>query len=553
MGVLGEGSGWCFCSGRARSERVKEGLFAAKGAAVAAISVGGGGGGGTGFLIHRNLLLTTHANIPSIPAAEAAEIRLGHGRLAARLVPHRFFITSSILDLTIVGLDIVDGESISQGQHPYYLKTCCNPSIDLGSTVYVLGHTDKKDLTVGEGKVVIATDNLIKLSTDGVTWCPGSAGFDVQGNLAFMVCDPMKLASSPTARSSSTSSSSSLSWKKDISMQFGIPIAVICDWLHQHWEGSLDEVSKPKLPIIRLMSAGQKSEHSTSFTLRRVFKPMERENDDASSSQITPRPKYQHWSGSSGNANVLYDQNPIVDLRSTHEQAFPTSEIYETHLGLSRPVQKKEHAVQLLDINFPPRAPTSIFLPLPLKQMLSDENNAQPLNLRNASRENGLVSEEVRQVNHEGHNNVLARGTCQDNCCSEGQSSSSPVEISELGHEGDGFSSGEETMYSAETMESRNIPSPKGPKLQQVGRSQSCVNYSRWSSPRNSAVRKGALQKQHTLIPVRKTHSQTVALPQKSHDYFSPTVSSSMKKRNSTEQPAKPRQSVVQVSPKWMF
>ncbi|KAG6436899.1 hypothetical protein SASPL_101803 [Salvia splendens] len=62
--------------------------------------------------------------------------------------------------------------------------------------------TDKQELAVG---VVIATDNLIKLSTDGVTWSPGSAGFDFHGNLS---CDPMKLlATSPNTKSTSTSSS----------------------------------------------------------------------------------------------------------------------------------------------------------------------------------------------------------------------------------------------------------------------------------------------------------------------------------------------------------
>ncbi|EEF25955.1 hypothetical protein RCOM_1900130, partial [Ricinus communis] len=130
----------------------------------------------------------------------------------------------------------MDGDSSTQGHQPHYLKTCSKPNLDLGSVVYILGYTEKEELTVGEGKVVIATDNLIKLSTDGIQWSPGSAGFDAQGNLAFMICDPMKLATSPNTKSSSTSSSSSTSWKKDSPMQFGIPIPIICDWLNQHWE-----------------------------------------------------------------------------------------------------------------------------------------------------------------------------------------------------------------------------------------------------------------------------------------------------------------------------
>ena len=86
LGVWSEGAGWCFCSGGGdvRSERVKAAIFSAKAAALAAVS-----GHGSGLLIHRNLLLTTHGNLPSAAAAEDAEALLGHGRLATRLEPHR--------------------------------------------------------------------------------------------------------------------------------------------------------------------------------------------------------------------------------------------------------------------------------------------------------------------------------------------------------------------------------------------------------------------------------------------------------------------------------
>ncbi|WOL16136.1 hypothetical protein Cni_G24918 [Canna indica] len=555
MGVLGEGSRWCFCSGGGRSERVKGGIFCSKGPALATISTARGGCGvGTGFLIHRSLLLTTHANLPSAAAAETAEIRLCHGRLPARLTPQRFFVTSSVLDLTIVGLDILDNDSTSEVQQPHHLKTCSNPNLDLGTVVYILGHTEKAELTVGEGKVVIATDNLIKLSTDGVAWCPGSAGFDVEGNLAFMVCDPMKLASSPTGRSCA-SSSSSLSWKKDASLQFGIPISVICDWLHQHWAGSLDEVSKPKLSIIRLMST--RSENScTSFNLRRVFKAFEDANDDELlSSPVDRRSKYPLGPSCSANSNAMFshDESPEGDLRN-HEQGIPTPEIFESPKVIAGPVQKKEHApLQLLDINFPPKAPRSIFLPLPLKQMLSDENNIQEHDPGKVQREIGFSSRDVPQASYEAQYKLPPIGTWQEDHCSEVQSSSSPLEISELHNQIAGFTSEEETMYSAETMESRNIPISKESKLQQVGRSKSCVNYSRWTSStqRTPTAPKSAFQKQNT--PARKTHSQTSALPQKSHDYYSPTVSSSMKKRNNSENPRRPRQSAAQMSPRWAF
>ncbi|GJM92077.1 hypothetical protein PR202_ga08505 [Eleusine coracana subsp. coracana] len=535
MGVWREGAGWCFCSGGdARSERLKAAIFSAKSAAVAAVS---GQGQGSGLLIHRNLLLTTHGNLPSAAAAEDAEALLGHGRLAARLEPHRFFITSSILDLTIVGLDYAESDStMQQGQQPQYLKTCCKPSLDHGSVVYLLGHTGKNELVIGEGKVVIGTDNLIKLATDGVTWCPGSAGFDTQGNLAFMICDPMKLASSPTARSSSVSSSSSHSWKKDHPMQFGIPISVVCDWLYQHWQGSLDEVSKPKLPLIRLMSS--RSDHSsTSFTRRHVFKP-DNDNDDAS---VCSKPKHQQASGSSATARISHEANPLVDMRTISEQGIATPEIYESPRRNSGQAQKDAAS----------SAPKTIFLPLPLKQMLSDENNAEMSKPRNQSKGNGFPSGLIWHRNSEADCRDPPVTHLHDDCSSEGQSSSSPVEMLEYGYQ-DHFSSEEETMYSAETMESRNIPSPRE---KHVGRSQSCVTYSRWSSPRSSSIQNGSLRKQHTLIPVRKTNSQNTPVPQRSHDYLSPTVSSAMKKRNSVDQqqPTKPRRSTVQSSPKWMF
>lgn len=82
MGVLGES--WCFCNGGIKSERTKASIFSGKGSAMARID-----STGSGFLIHRNLLLTTHAILPSVASAEAAEIRLQNG-VGANLFPHRY-------------------------------------------------------------------------------------------------------------------------------------------------------------------------------------------------------------------------------------------------------------------------------------------------------------------------------------------------------------------------------------------------------------------------------------------------------------------------------
>lgn len=85
MGVLGES--WCFCNGGGKSERMKAAIFSGKGPAMVRIA-GAGGVSSTGFLIHRNLLLTSHVNLPSVAAAEEVEIRLQNG-VAASLFPHR--------------------------------------------------------------------------------------------------------------------------------------------------------------------------------------------------------------------------------------------------------------------------------------------------------------------------------------------------------------------------------------------------------------------------------------------------------------------------------
>lgn len=93
MGVLSESL--CFCKGVGKSERMKAAIFTTKSPAMAQIS-----GAGTGFLIHRNLLLTTHANLPSIAAAESAEIQLQNVAFAT-LFPHRFSFSYSKLPLIL--------------------------------------------------------------------------------------------------------------------------------------------------------------------------------------------------------------------------------------------------------------------------------------------------------------------------------------------------------------------------------------------------------------------------------------------------------------------
>uniref|UniRef100_A0A7N0UH89 Uncharacterized protein n=1 Tax=Kalanchoe fedtschenkoi TaxID=63787 RepID=A0A7N0UH89_KALFE len=538
---------WCFCKGVGKSEKMKAAIFSGKGPAMAHVSGGGGAVSGTGFLIHRNLLVTTHGNVQSVAAAEGSEIRLRDG-VSASLFPHRFFITSSVLDLTIVGLDIMDGESSAQGQQPHWLKTCSKPNLELGSIVYLLGYTEGKELVVGEGKVVIATDNLIKLSTDGVNWRPGSAGFDSQGNLAFMICDPMKLATSLN-NSSSMSTTSTSSMKNDTPLQFGIPVPIICDWLNQHWEGNLDELSKPKLPLIRLMSTGQKSEHScASFTMRRVFKSAEPENDGTPSSSNTIS-KARDLMGAScppAKSNVFQNETRAAE----RPLGIPTPEIYESRKLTSGPVRKKEATTpvqQLLDINFPPRNAAPL-QPPENHVPHTDSNCANVLGIKNPPKEDRAKE---RQADSAGVAEAVSSTGSVNDALSEVQSCSSPMMVLDVPH---GYSSEGETMYSAETAESRNYTSPREGHFQQVGRSQSCVNYNRWgAAQRTPSSTKPVLDKHKSFTQGRKVYSQGTT-SQRSNDFLSPTVSSIMKKRNNMEQqPTKPRPSAVHSSPKWNF
>ncbi|KAL2932783.1 hypothetical protein RDABS01_015902 [Bienertia sinuspersici] len=565
MRVLSES--WCFCNGGGKSERLKATIFSSKSSAMAKLSsssvssasvnsLGGSvEGSGTGFLIHRNLLLTTHANLPSINVAESAEICLQNG-VPATFMPHRFFITSSVLDLTIVGVDTVEGDSVAHGQQPLF-KLCSKPNLELGNIVYLLGHVEKKELSIGEGKVVIATDNLIKLSTEGFTWSPGSAGFDSQGNLAFMVCDPMKLATSPNTNPSSTSSSSSASWKKDHPMQFGIPMPIIFDWLNQHWEGSLDDLAKPKLPLMRLMSGGHRSEHScASFTMRQVFKATEEIEGTSSLSNTLTKPKDQPSSAA--------EEEKVANLQPhastcAHLQGIPTPEIYESPKVTSNPLKKKETTqIQLLDINFPPK----ISKP-PSKDLLpgSGENCVNEAPLQSCHKDEKEEEKQMKDKEAAAIDGINEETASTGSVCdahSEVQSSSSPVAA--VSGMNDAESSEGETLYSAETAESRNYSSPREGKFQPVGRSQSCVSYNRWGPVhRNPVARRTSLEKQRSFMQPRKTYSQG-APAHKTMDYFSPTVSSIMKKRNMEQQqmvqpqpPSKPRPTAVNSSPRWNF
>ncbi|GMJ00866.1 hypothetical protein like AT3G07210 [Hibiscus trionum] len=94
MGGLRES--WCFCKRVSKSKRMKGTIFSSKAPAMARIMgvsmirITGASGDGIpviGFLIHGNLLLITHVNLPSIAAVESSEIQIQNG-VATTLVPH---------------------------------------------------------------------------------------------------------------------------------------------------------------------------------------------------------------------------------------------------------------------------------------------------------------------------------------------------------------------------------------------------------------------------------------------------------------------------------
>ncbi|CAH8354862.1 unnamed protein product [Eruca vesicaria subsp. sativa] len=82
-------------------------------------------------------------------------------------------------------------------------------------------------------------------------------------------------------------------------------------------------------------------------------------------------------------------------------------------------------------------------------------------------------------------------------------SSPPPPEAHHYVYHNHGCSSEEETMYSAETAESRNYPTPPAKcHHERVGRSQSCVITSgRWGTPQKSlSGRRAMLEKQRSFV-----------------------------------------------------
>ncbi|WOH10592.1 hypothetical protein DCAR_0730061 [Daucus carota subsp. sativus] len=215
-------------------------------------------------------------------------------------------------------------------------------------------------------------------------------------------------------------------------MQFCILIPIICDWLNQHLEGNLDELTRPKLPVIRLMSAYPKSEQSCApsqsdrFSSQPKLKMMVLHH--CQTSIPIPGPSSYHV------ANARQEDTPITELQTVpHIQGFPTPEIYGSPKLTPAPFRKNESAlIQLLDINFLPRIikPAVLLLHQPARNMhlKLDENMVKAIPLRHAvgeehSTDRGLDTVADAEIASTGSVNVSG---------SEVESSSFLVEASDM-------------------------------------------------------------------------------------------------------------------------
>eukprot|EP01018_Ginkgo_biloba_P033306 Gb_18622 [translate_table: standard] len=248
---------WCFCphalSDPSKSAEVRQSVYSNNGAIVS-LKLKENSKTGTGILIHRMVVLTTHGTLPSIAAAKGTELLIRNSENnRKKLDPERFFVTSEALDITAVACDGINTET---------LQTLCldntnDPFLSSGRRVYLLGRHQnqlEKDVMMGDGRITVETEPFIKFCADGEIWSPGSAGFDIWGNLAFMICDPMKLVGGMDSRRRKF-----FSWKKDRPKQFGITVPMIKKWLKENWNDSIEDLDKTRVPK-RVKKASKKQE-----------------------------------------------------------------------------------------------------------------------------------------------------------------------------------------------------------------------------------------------------------------------------------------------------
>ncbi|EFJ29420.1 hypothetical protein SELMODRAFT_410313 [Selaginella moellendorffii] len=197
-------------------------------------------GEGIGIIIRKNVILTSHGTIPSVSSAKEGEMALSYPAMGCcptqttlkqKLLPSKFFITNPALDITAIACDDVSpvvplNIELSQGRGP----------IGVDAKVYILGASQgskpstSRNLKVGEGRVTMEGDSIVKFSTEGEAWLSGSAGFTRQGQFAFMVCQPRRF-SRAASMESSTSAASSSSQRRSSVKQSSVALREILRWL----------------------------------------------------------------------------------------------------------------------------------------------------------------------------------------------------------------------------------------------------------------------------------------------------------------------------------
>ncbi|KAH7434002.1 hypothetical protein KP509_07G096600 [Ceratopteris richardii] len=238
-----------------------------------------------GILIHRDLVLTSHGNLPSFDAAIDSEFVIcylpsSHHRrgippkvvLTRRLEPQRYFLTSEVLDLTLVACErvpenISDIVPLSIHQHLGSMNF-----LEAGHQIYVVGHLNSNDkrgiLVCGSAHTVVIPENDLcsnqliaftsdlKQDTTGKLWMTGSAGFDEKGEFSFMVVRPQFLYSMNATSDMPDGQFQRKSLENGSVCgipQYGVPLYIIQDWMLAHGIRDLDNLPSP---ISSSMSAG---------------------------------------------------------------------------------------------------------------------------------------------------------------------------------------------------------------------------------------------------------------------------------------------------------
>ncbi|XP_024531280.1 uncharacterized protein LOC112346473 [Selaginella moellendorffii] len=208
-------------------DEVKKSLIA-RGSSVVSVD----SSDGFGIIISKDVILTTSSTFPDPAAAEGATVNVRTppaASLELKLWPQRFFVTNRDLDLTLVACDPITTSDVSPLMSD--ASKISRQSLEAGSKVYILGYPrgskmgSKSSAALGEGRVTVKEDKFLRIQTDGLVWASGSAGFNEQGQLAFVICNPHQ--------SFAAGSSSIHGEERRDDKQSGVSIGDVCSRLIQ--------------------------------------------------------------------------------------------------------------------------------------------------------------------------------------------------------------------------------------------------------------------------------------------------------------------------------